>query len=194
VVGRRSHRPAAGSAQRVRRLAHWLVYALGLTLAVIAVDLRGLLAQTAANEALARGDVGPYAELASPRGQLARAYRLHRDGRLEEALAAYGAISASAAPEVRAVQRFNLANLYLERAVDHERAEEERLAITLIELAKQHYREILARDEGHWGARYNLSRALQMLPDLASVEFDDDVMPERSPRAPQAARAYDRLP
>jgi hypothetical protein len=33
-----------------------------------------------------------------------------------------------------------------------------------------------------------------MLPDLASVEFDDDVMPERSPRAPQAARAYDRLP
>ena len=63
-----------------------------------------------------------------------------------------------------------------------ERENEIQPAMSLVELAKQNYREILARDPHHWDARYNLSRALEMLPDVAAVDFEDEVNPERSPR------------
>ena len=177
-----------------RRHGRWLLYALVPVLAVLAVDLYGLLDQVRVNTMLDRGELAPVAERDTARGRLAHACRLHAGGRLEEALAAYGAVAPDAEPELRTVQRFNLANLYLERAVALERENEIQPAMPLVELAKQNYREILARDPHHWDARYNLSRALEMLPDVAAVDFEDEVNPERSPQAPQAARSYEGLP
>jgi mxaK protein len=39
------------------------------------------------------------------------------------------------------------------------------LAIPLLELAKEGYREVLRHDPGQWDARYNLERAQRLLPD-----------------------------
>ncbi len=163
-------------------------------LVVFAVDLYGLLDQRRVNAMLARGELALVAERDTARGRLARAYRLHTGGRLEEALAAYGTVAPDAEPDLRSVQRFNLGNLYLERAVELERKDEIQPAMSLVELAKQNYREILARDSHHWDARYNLSRALEMLPDIGAVDFEDEFNPERSPQAPQASRSYEGLP
>ena len=92
------------------------------------------------------------------------------------------------------MQLFNLANLYLERAVQLEGQDEIQPATSLVELAKQNYREILARDPGHWDARYNLSRALEMLPDVGAVDYEDEFNPERSPQSPRVTRSYEGLP
>ena len=176
------------------RRAWWLLYALIPVLVIFVVDLYGLLDQRRVNAMLARGELALVAERDTARGRLSHAYRLHAAGRLEEALAAYGAVAPDAAPKLRSVQRFNLANLYLERAVELEGKDEIQPAMSLVELAKQNYREILARDSHHWDARYNLSRALEMLPDVGAVDFEDEFNPERSPQAPQATRSYEGLP
>ena len=184
-----SGRSAAG-----RRLTWWIPAALLAVLAALTLDLYGLLEERRVNAMLARNDIALVAERDTVRGRLARAYRLHASGRLKEAIAAYGAIALESEPELREVRHFNLANLYLERAVELERAEEIQSAMSLVELAKQNYREILARDPHHWDARYNLSRALEMLPDIAAVDYENELNPERSPQAPQAARTYEGLP
>ena len=184
-----SGRSAAG-----RRLTWWIPAALLPVLAALTFDLYGLLEERRVNAMLARNDIALVAERDTVRGRLARAYRLHASGRLKEAIAAYGAIALESEPELREVRHFNLANLYLERAVELERAEEIQSAMSLVELAKQNYREILARDPHHWDARYNLSRALEMLPDIAAVDYENELNPERSPQAPQAARTYEGLP
>lgn len=176
------------------RLAWWYLAALPLLLGAFALELHGLHEAKRINATLAQDDLVLIAEDDTARGQFARAFRLHTGGRLHEAVPAYGAIALEGEPELRATQLFNLANLYLAQAVELERAEEFQSAMSLVELAKQNYREILARDPGHWDARYNLSRALEMLPDVPAVDYENERNPERSPRAPLAARTYEGLP
>ena len=190
----RGPRLAARRATGAGSPARWPVYALVAVLAVLCVDLYGLLDHRRANAMLARGEIALLAQRDTLRGQLARAYRLHADGKLQEAIAAYGAIASESEPELRKAQYFNLANLYLERAAELERADQTQSAMSLVELAKQNYREILARDPHHWDSRYNLSRALEMLPDIAAVNYENERNPERSPQAPQAVRSYEGLP
>ena len=174
----------------------WPVYALIPVLAILGVDLYRLLDERRVNTMLARGDIALVAERDTVRGRLASAYRLQASGRLTEAIAAYGAIAPESkpGPELATVQHFNLANLYLERAAELERSDQTQAAMSLVELAKQNYREILARDPHHWDSRHNLSRALEMLPDIAAVDYENERNPERSPQAPQAARTYEGLP
>ena len=43
-------------------------------------------------------------------------------------------------------------------------------AVTLIELAKQGYRELLRNDPEHWDARYNLERAQRLLPEPEEID------------------------
>ena len=196
--GPSARRPRPGAARWFRnpgpggRLAGGCLAAL--LLAAFAVELHGLLEARRTNAMLARDDPAPVAERDTVRGQFARAFRLHADGKLREAVAAYGAIALEGEPELRARRLFNLANLYLAQAVELERAGELQSAMSLVELAKQNYREILARDPGRWDARHNLSRALEMLPDVPAVDYENERNPERSPRAARAARTYEGLP
>lgn len=175
-------------------LARWLLMALVPLLGVLAFDFHGLFQDRRVNAMLARNEIALVAQRDTVRGRLARAYRLHASGKLGEAVTAYGAIALESEPELRSVQLFNLANIFLERAVELERSDEIQSAVSLVELAKQNYREILARDPLHWDARFNLSRALQMLPDVAAVDYENERNPERSPQARQAARTHEGLP
>ena len=190
-----THSGHAGSVPaRAGRRAWWPLYALAPVLVAFAADLYGLLDRRQVNGMLARGELTLLAERDTVRGRLARAWLLHAGGRLEEALVAYGTVAPDTQPELRPVQLFNLANLYLERAVQLEGQDEIQPATSLVELAKQNYREVLARDPGHWDARYNLSRALEMLPDVGAVDYEDEFNPERSPQSPRVTRSYEGLP
>lgn len=160
----------------------------------LAVELHGLSGARAVNAAIDRDRLDWLARMDSPRGRLAAAYLAQRDGRLEEALTVYGEVDAQSDPRLRDVLRFNLGNLYLARAAAFEAAGEQALSISLIEQAKENYRDLLRREPGHWDARYNLSRALEMLPDLPDVQYGEEVNPERSPRAPLSDDLQERLP
>ena len=125
---------------------------------------------------------------------LADAYALQQTGRSEEALAAYALVDEGEVPELAYVAKFNTAGLYLERALEARESGDHDLAIPLIELAKESYRQLLRINSNDWESKYNLERALQLLPELEPEDYEDDIMPERSPRALLSAPAYDRLP
>lgn len=131
--------------------------------------------------------------LRSARGRFATAYGLQQQGEFEGAIRAYGEVEPDDAGLAAAV-RFNLANLYLRRALALEGEESQDLVIPLIEMAKEKYRELLRRDSQHWDAKYNLELALARLPDLEEQYNEDDIMPERSPRANTATPVRRELP
>ena len=58
-----------------------------------------------------------------------------------------------------------MGNTYLQQASSIDLEADADLALPLIELAKISYRAVLRIDSGHWDAKYNLERALQLLPD-----------------------------
>lgn len=61
--------------------------------------------------------------------------------------------------------RFNTANLMMREAARLREGSEPGQAIALVELAKLGYRAVLRAEPAHWGARYNLERALRLQPD-----------------------------
>ena len=146
------------------------------------------------NAAIAEHDYPQAGSDASRHGMFARAFDMHQKGQLQEAAELYARLEQATDPALSSAAKFNLANLYLEQSVELTASQGPELGIPLVELAKAGYRRVLREDSRHWDAKHNLAKALALLPDLDDLSFDDDIMPERSPRAPQAARAYDRLP
>jgi len=167
------------------------ILALALS-AGIAYELSRLKSARQFNAALQRGAFLE-ASQRSAQGRFAKAYGLQQQGKFEEAIHAYAGVAADDAGLAAAV-RFNLANLYLRKALALQGDESRDLVIPLIELAKENYRQLLRRDSRHWDAKYNLEFALALLPDLEEQDSEDDIMPERSPRANTATPARRELP
>ncbi len=91
-----------------------------------------------------------------------RAQGRHDDAvRMLQALAARGDIDSPSAQVVR----FNLGNELLALALQHNTKGDEDRAMTLVELAKQRYREVLRTQPQHWDARHNLDIALRLAPE-----------------------------
>lgn len=170
--------------------------ALGvLALALVgagAWELQALSQIQAYNAALRRGDYADAAALASPHGRFAQAYDWARRGRLEEAIRAYAQIDNVADPAMVPDLRYNRANLYMRRA--EQVRDEPDLAVPLIELAKRNYRELLRADSTDWDVKYNLERALRLLPDELGADRGDPVMPQRSQEAAGAVSVHRELP
>lgn len=167
------------------------VLALVMT-AAIAYEGYALHKARSFNAALERGDF-LQTDQRTARGRFAGAYALQQEGEFEKALTAYGEVNTRDA-ELAAAVTFNTANLYLRRALLLEGEDARDLAIPLIELAKENYRDLLRSNSQHWDAKYNLERALSLLPEPEEQETEDDIMPERSPRALTAAPARGELP
>lgn len=145
------------------------------------------------NDALRRDAFVEAGEFDDASGVFAKAYALQRAGSFERSLKAYSLIENNDDPELERTVKFNMANLYLHRALELG-TDGNDLAIPLIELAKENYRELLRADSGHWDAKYNLERALVLLPEPEPQDSAEEAMPERSRRAAAAIRAYRQLP
>lgn len=99
-----------------------------------------------------------------------RAQGRHDDAvRILQALAARGDLEAATAQIVR----FNLGNELLALALQHNTKGDEDRAMTLVELAKQRYREVLRREPQHWDARHNLDIALRLVPETEPPSPDE---------------------
>ena len=86
--------------------------------------------------------------------------------------------------------RYNSANLLMRQAVIVRASTQPGQAITLVELAKEMYRDVLRVDPQHWAARYNLERAQRLVADPEEAEALP-VGPERNAeRAATTMRGY----
>lgn len=126
--------------------------------------------------------------------QFARAYALQQEGEFEPALEAYAAIDVLEDDPLQADIRYNLANLYLRRALQYRDSGADDLALPLIELAKEYYRELLRRDSRDWSAKYNLELALRVAPETELEEVQEERNPEHNPRAAAGIQVRKPLP
>ena len=95
--------------------------------------------------------------------QFALAHAQAASGANDEALKRYRGLQGDSA--LGKAARYNSANLLVRQAIAVRGTAQPGLAIPLLELAKEGYREVLRNDPGQWDARYNLERAQRLLPD-----------------------------
>lgn len=172
----------------------WVV--LAALLLVLLLEVRGWRHDGEYDAALRRGDYAAAAEQGVGRwGQAARAYALADDD-FDAKVLAYARLSAGgeASDAIARDARYNLANLYLRRALTLDVEADRDMLVPLVEQAKQLYRNLLAVDPGHYEAKYNLELALLLLPEGADVPADEERNPERSERAISTMRVEEQLP
>lgn len=140
------------------------------------------------NRAIADGTIADQTEPLAGPALFAQAYFLAARGSEDRAQNFYKRVQDGGGPLARAAL-YNAANLHLRQAIALKKSGREAALgalITPVELAKQSYREILRGDPRDWDARFNLERALRLLP-----EQDDEAAgpaPGRSERAATTMR------
>jgi mxaK protein len=115
------------------------------------------------NAQIAGGAVPAEAKNLPPPMQFAQAHALAASGADDAALNHYGLLQGDT--PLGQAARYNSANVLMRQAVALREEEKLGQALALIELAKEHYRDVLRHDPGHWNARYNLERAQRLVPD-----------------------------
>jgi len=146
------------------------------------------------NDALATGDIAWINSPDDAYRQFAKAYDLQEQGDFKATVKAYAAINAHSRSQLQMDIKFNLANLYLRKASQLRENGADDLAMPLIELAKQNYKELLRIDNNHWDAKYNLELALFVAPETDPADAFDERNPEHSPRALTKIPSREPLP
>lgn len=179
------------------KLIPWLIVVL---VAALVYDGFELLRAFAVNRALVMientddVDGATAKDERNPHVRFAIAYALQQDGRFEPALQAYASIDVPEGDPMRARIRYNLANLYLRRALQYRDSGADDLALPLVELAKEYYRELLRGESQDWAARYNLELALRVAPETELEEVQEERNPEHNPRSAAGVQVRKPLP
>lgn len=104
----------------------------------------------------------------TPEYALARAQAILRIGgarATDTALDLYRQVESEGSQSLRRIARYDTANLYMRQAQEEMARGEPGRAVPLIELAKGIYRGLLKDDPSQWDLRYNLERAVRLLPE-----------------------------
>jgi mxaK protein len=173
------------------KLIRWLIVVLA---AATLYDGYQLLRVVQVNRALLRVEAGGAVDADHPQLHFARAYAMQQDGEFEAALEAYAAIDVPDGHRMRADIQYNLANLYLRRALQHRENDADDLALPFVELAKEYYRELLREDSENWSAKYNLELALRIAPETELEEVEEERNPEHNPRSAAGIQVRKPLP
>jgi len=117
-------------------------------------------------------------DAAVPEARFARAAALARTGQSDAAVKAYKELIEGDRHDLSQAALYNLGNLYMRDALTDGTSQAFR-SLPLIELAKQRYRDVLRNEPADWDARYNLSRALQLAPEIEQQVEEKEEPPEK---------------
>ena len=156
---------------------------LALAVATLALDGTQLWRDQRWNALIASGPLPAEGADLPPPVQFAQAHALAASGAADAALQRYRSLQSDTPLGLAA--RYNGANLLMRQAAVVRAGAQPGQAITLIELAKESYRDVLRADPNHWNARYNLERAQRLLPD--PDELFEPAPPESKRDAERAA-------
>jgi mxaK protein len=124
----------------------------------------------------------PLADDEPPELRFARAAQLGATGDYDTAIALYRSLHLH--PTLGVPARYNAGNVLMRQAMQLRQSPSTAgQAVTLLELAKQQYRDTLRLDPDHWDARYNHERAQRLQPD---PELSDAVISEPRSAAERA--------
>lgn len=176
-----------------RRHAHRLFGAAALAVAALLVQQAWRLHDAVQlNADVARRLAAPASnqprDEAAGEARFAQAVALARAGHTDAALKAYKDLIEGDRADLRAAALYNAGNLHLREALKNGENEAIR-SLPLIELAKQHYRDLLREEPGRWDARYNLERALWLAPEADDASGGDDARSTPKERAVTTMRS-----
>jgi mxaK protein len=172
---------------RSRRAVRIAGLLLGLLVLAVAVDATRLVRLARWNAQIDAGGAGAAAD-APAAVRFAAAHAQAASGASDAALNRYGALQDDS-PLGRAA-RYNAANLLMRQAIVLQTGAQPGQALPLVELAKEHYREVLRRDPGHWNARYNLERAQRLVPDPDEADLAPPAVQRNAERAATTMRGH----
>lgn len=157
--------------RRARKICALSAAALVIALTI---DAYRLLQAQRLNQAIATGKPLPAQTNLPPQALFAQARALEGSDD-QAALTLYKRIQLEGDAALRIAARYNSANIYLTQALAQTEDDQRQLMLPLAEMAKEGYRATLRADPSHWDAKYNLERALRLVPeedDLAQEEPD----------------------
>jgi mxaK protein len=171
-----------------RRRTRVVLVLLALALATAAIDGARTWALHRWNELIEAGPLPPDATEVPAEVQFAQAAALAASGAGDAALQRFRALQGDT--PLGQAARYNSANLLMRQAAVVQDGAQPGMAITLIELAKEIYRDVLRVDPEHWDARYNLERAQRALPDPEELEESTTGPQRNAERAATTMRGY----
>lgn len=174
-----------GLITRGRLRAAWAL--VGVLCVGAAIDGVRLVRAERVNAQLAAG-VATLPADAPPRLRFAHAQAQAASGAEDGALREYGTLQEDA--QLGLAARYNAANLLMRQAIVLREKSQPGQALALVELAKEHYREVLRRDPGDWPARYNLERAQRLVPDPDEAEEEPAGPRRNAERAATTMRGF----
>jgi mxaK protein len=139
------------------------------------------------NDAI-RGATATDAAGAAPELRFAVAHQQAASGAADNALQRYGALHGDGA--LGRAARFNSANLLLRQAMQLRDGAHPGQALAFVELAKEHYRDVLREAPDDWDARYNLERAQRLVPEPEDPDDSPPDAPRAAERAATTMRGY----
>lgn len=163
-------------------------------IAVICYDGFRLFNDYHFNDSLDSGDDVQIHEPENTYWQFANAFALANKQDFRGSVKAYAAVNAQPRDRLWMDTKYNLANLFFREAQRLREEDADDLAMPLLELAKQNYKELLRIDSQHWDAKYNLELTLILSPDLEAEDTAEERKPEHSKRALTVIQARKPLP
>ena len=170
----------------------WLPGALLIALAIpVGQSLLALQDARAWNQRIAAGRLADLPEAGMPpEALIGRAADLDARGDVEGALNLYKRIEEQPGNPYAKDAAFDAATIYLRRAVAAGGPASDPQTIPLVELAKEGYRNLLRQDPDNWEARYNLDRALRLMPEEDDEDSGGGAPPIGAERAPTTMRGF----
>ncbi len=166
-----------------KKIHKWLRWAAFVLLALIAFDGYRLWHAEQVNAAIADGSILMWKVALPPEAVFAQAYLHTQKGSHDDAIALYKRVESSSSETLKLAAKFNRANRYLMQAMELDEEAAKQLGLPLVEMAKETYRAVLRAEPAAWDAKYNLERALRLVPDPDDSDDEDLPPPEQSERA-----------
>lgn len=173
--------------KKIHKWLRWM--ALGL-LALIAVDGYQLWRAEKVNAQIADGSILASKVALPPEAIFAQAYLQAQKGSHDDAIALYKRVESSASRALMLAAKYNRGNRYLTQALELDDEAAKQLGLPLAEMAKYTYRAVLRAEPSAWDAKYNLERALRLVPDPDDSDDDDLPPPQQSERALTTMRGF----
>jgi mxaK protein len=173
-----------------KKIHRWLRWASFALLALIAIDGYRLWRAERMNAAIADGSILNSKETLAPEALFAQAYLHAQKGHHDEATALYKRVETSSSKSLQLASRYNRGNRYLTQAMELDDEATKQLGLPLVEMAKDIYRSVLRAEPSAWDAKYNLERALRLVPDPDDSDDEDLPPPQQSERALTTMRGF----
>lgn len=172
------------------KLHRWLRGICVILLGLIAFDAYSWWKTNHLNSSIADGSIVTETATLPAQVKFAQAYYAAQKGDRERSIALYKQVERMPDLAMAQAAQYNRANGYLIKAMELSGTDNQNLALPLAELAKDTYRSLLRANSTHWDAKYNLERALRLVPDPDDSDDAELPPPQQSERAPTTMRGF----